>query len=164
MMVNGIHGWLHVSLGRADRYLSWGIIEWVATVALFFAGLPWGPRGIAVAWGVSFWALTVPALVYGGKPIGLTLGPVMGAMWRYVAAALAAGGTLGWGLAHISWLSGAEGMRGALARIAIDSAAFAGVYIAAVVVLHGGAAPLRQVRKLMGELQGRKPAGPAVPA
>jgi O-antigen/teichoic acid export membrane protein len=164
MMVNGIHGWLHVSLGRADRYLVWGIIEWVATIALFLAGLPWGPVGVAVAWGVSFWALTLPALAYAGKPVGLTMGAVFGAIWKYVAAALAAGTVAALALARISWLSGATGVSWAFARIAIDSALFLGLYLGAVILLHRGTAPLQRMGRLVRELRSRKDLAPAVSA
>ena len=164
MMVNAIHGWLHVSLGRADRYLAWGIMEWVATIALFFAGLPWGPVGIAVAWGVSFWALTLPALAYAGKPIGLTMGSLFNSMWRYVAAALAAGSIAALALSRLTWLSLVPGMTGAFARILANTMLFAGLYVLAVVLLHGSAAPLRRVLQLMQELRGRKAMSPAVSA
>jgi PST family polysaccharide transporter len=164
MMVNGIHGWLHVSLGRADRYLAWGVFEWITTVALFLAGLPWGPEGVAVAWGVSYWILTLPALAYAGKPAGLSIGPLFGAIWRYVAAALAAGAIAAFTLARISWIVAAPGIAGALARILIDTAWFAGLYIVLVVLLHSGAAPLRRVNKLLKELRGGKQASAAVPA
>ena len=94
MMVNGVHGWIHVSLGHADRWLRWGIFEWVVTISLFFAGLPWGPQGVAVAWCVSFWVLTLPAIWYAGRPIGLGVGPVIAVIWRYIAAALGGSGGL----------------------------------------------------------------------
>ena len=164
MMVNGIHGWLHVSLGRADRYLVWGAIEWIATIALFLAGLPWGPVGVAVAWGVSFWALTLPALAYAGKPVGLKMGMLMGAVWRYVVAALAAGAVTALALARASVLNGASGIGGSFARILIQSVLFAGLYIGAVVLLHGGTAPLRRVARLVRELRTRKVVSPAVSA
>ncbi len=164
MMVNGIHGWLHVSLGRADRYLVWGIIEWVATIALFLAGLPWGPVGVAVAWGVSFWALTLPAMGYAGKPIGLTMRAVFGAIWKYVVAALAAGTVTALALARNSWLSGATGISGAFARIVIHTVLFVGLYLGAVILLHRGAAPLRRMKRLVQELRTRKALTPAVSA
>ncbi len=164
MMVNGIHGWLHVSLGRAQRFLAWGVVEWMATVALFFAGLRWGPQGVAVAWGVSFWTLTLPAMAYAGKPIGLKMAPVIDAIWRYVVAALAAGVAVFFALERVSWLRGASGISGAFARIVIDTAVFAALYLGAVVLLHGSTAPLQRVGKLVKELRSRKQARAAVSA
>lgn len=164
MMVNGIHGWLHVSAGRADRFLVWGIVEWMVTVTLFFAGLHWGPQGVAVAWGVSFWTLTLPAMAYAGKPVGLKMSPVFGAIWRYVIAALAAGFAVFFALQRVSWLHGASGISGAFSRIMLDTALFTVLYLGAVVLLHGSTAPIRRVGKLLRELRSRKAARAAVSA
>ena len=68
MMLYGTHGWIHLSIGRADRWLRWGLIEWIVTILLFVAAIHWGPRGIAAAWCASFWVLTLPAIWFAGKP------------------------------------------------------------------------------------------------
>lgn len=158
MMVNGVHGWIHVSLGHADRWVRWGIFEWVVTCSLFFAGLPWGPQGIAVAWCVSFWLLTLPAIWYAGRPIGLGVGPVIEAVWRYIAAALAAAVGSYLLLGQIRFLYDAAGTAGAAVRIACVTAMFGGFYVLAVVILHRGAAPLRTALTLLRDLRGRKSA------
>ena len=92
MFLYGAHGWIHLSIGRADRWFRWGIVEWTVTILLFLGGLHWGPQGIAVAWCISFWALTIPAMWYAGRPIGLGVGPMLRTVWRYVLAALVAYG------------------------------------------------------------------------
>jgi PST family polysaccharide transporter len=156
MMVNGIHGWIHVSLGHADRWLRWGILEWVVTCGLFLAGLPWGPQGVAVAWSVSLWVLTLPAMWYAGKPIGFGVGPVIAAVWRYLVAALAAGAAGYFLLSHSEPLLHATGAGGAALRLVCMSAVFSVLYLAAVVGLHGGIAPLRTFLSLLGEVRRRK--------
>jgi len=156
MMVSGVHGWIHVSLGHADRWLRWGIFEWVVTCSLFLAGLPLGPKGIAIAWSVSFWILTLPAIWYAGKPIGFGAGPVIRAIWRYIAAALVAGAAAYWLLAHTRFLVDAQGAGGAALRIACVTVLFGTMYVSWVVILHGSPAPLRTLAKLMRELRGRK--------
>lgn len=156
MMVNGIHGWIHVSLGHADRWLRWGIFEWVVTCALFFAGLPWGPQGIAVAWCVSFWVLTLPALWYAGKPIGFGVAPVIQAIWRYIVAALAAGIAAFALLARRATLNGWPGAGGAALRIGCTTTLFGALYVLAVILLYRGPAPLRTMATLLRELRGGK--------
>lgn len=156
MLVNGVHGWIHVSLGHADRWLRWGIFEWMVTCGLFFVGLPWGPQGVAMAWCASFWILTLPALWYAGKPIELGVGPVIAAIWRYIAAALAACVGAYALLERIGPLREASGTGGAALRIACASAIFGAFYILAVVILHRGPAPLRTAAKLMKDLRGRR--------
>jgi O-antigen/teichoic acid export membrane protein len=162
MMVSGVHGWIHVSLGHADRWLKWGIFEWVVTCALFFAGLPWGPQGIAVAWSVSFWALALPSIWYAGRPIDFGVMPVVRAIWRYTVASLVAGAAAYFVLAQSAWLRDLNGTGGAALRIACVSALFGALYLGAVIGLHRGLAPLRTMITLMAELRGRR--RPAVAA
>ena len=50
MLLYFTHGWIHLSIGRADRWFRWGVVEFTVTGLLFLLGLPWGPVGIAVAW------------------------------------------------------------------------------------------------------------------
>ena len=153
MMVNGMHGWIHVSLGHADRWLRWGIFEWVITCSLFFVGLPWGPQGVAVAWCVSFWVLTLPAIWYAGRPIGLGMGTIVAAIWRYIAAALMAAVGAYIFLGQLKPLHDAQGAHGAVLRIVCVTLGFAALYLLCVVLLHGGAAPLRKTAKLMMDLK-----------
>ena len=155
MMVNGVHGWIHVSLGHADRWLRWGIFEWVVTCSLFFAGLPWGPQGVAVAWCASFWVLTLPAIWYAGQPIGLGVGPVIAAIWRYIAAGLAAAAGSLLLLGQWKVLHDADGARGAALRIVSVTLGFTALYLLGVILLHGGLAPLRTTVKLLKDLRSR---------
>ena len=156
MMVNGVHGWIHVSLGHADRWLRWGIFEWVVTISLFLAGLPLGPQGVAVAWCVSFWVLTLPAIWYAGRPIGLGVGPVIAVIWRYIAAASAAAVVSYIVLHRLRGLDELPGARGAALRIGFVTLEFAVLYLAGVVLLYRGPAPLRTAAKLLKDLRGRK--------
>jgi PST family polysaccharide transporter len=158
MLVNGVHGWIHVSLGHADRWLRWGIFEWVVTCGLFFCGLPWGPQGVAVAWCVSFWVLTLPAIWYAGKPIDFGVTPVIRAIWRYTVASVAAGLAAYAMLAHSPAMRSWPGTGGAALRVVCMTGVFGALYLAAVVALHRGIAPLRTMATLMGELKGRGPA------
>jgi PST family polysaccharide transporter len=163
MLVYGVHGWIHVSLGHADRWLRWGVFEWVTTCALFFCGLPWGPQGVAVACCVSFWVLTLPGIWYAGRPIGFGVAPVIRAIWRYTLAAIAAGLAGYEVLAHAPAMRAWAGTGGAALRVACMTAVFGVLYLAAVVLLHRGTAPLRTMATLIGELRGSvRRAAPAV--
>ena len=68
MFLYGTIGWIHLSIGTADRWFRWVIMEFSVTGLLFLLGIPWGPEGIAVAWTLSFWILTIPAFWYAGRP------------------------------------------------------------------------------------------------
>lgn len=91
MLIYGTQGWLHLSLGRPDRWLRWGIFECIATTAFFIIGLPFGAEGVAIGYSISFYILAAPCLMYAGKPINLPLCHIISSIWRYFAAALIAG-------------------------------------------------------------------------
>lgn len=152
MLVYGTHGWIHLSIGRADRWFRWGIVEWTVTILLFLIALPWGPQGIAVAWGVSFWLLTVPAMGYAGKPIGLGIGPVADVVWRYIVASLIAGLACYALFSRSATLLSAPGALGAMERVIVLSIAFVLLYLATIVVLFRGLSPLKRLMSLLREM------------
>ncbi len=152
MLVYGTHGWIHLSIGRADRWFLWGLVEWVVSVLLFIAGLHWGPRGVAVAWDLSLWILVVPAMWYAGKPIGLGISPVIAEVWRYIVASLLAGVTCSLLLARYAFLSGMTGANGAAVRIVAVSVSFVLLYLLGIVALHRSFAPLRSAVNLFREM------------
>ena len=146
------HGWIHLSIGRADRWFRWGIAEWTVTILLFVACLHWGPQGIAVAWCVSFWVLTLPAMWYAGRPIGLGVRPIIKVVWRYMAASLLAGLATELILSRWVFLDHASGASGAALRIAFLSFSFCVLYLGAIVLLHRGPAPLMKLAGLLREM------------
>jgi PST family polysaccharide transporter len=90
-MIYWTQGWIHVSLGRTDRWLRWGIMSAAIMVGGFLVGANYGSRGVAVAYSAIIILLTFPGIVYAGRPIGLKLGEVISALWRYICASLLAG-------------------------------------------------------------------------
>jgi O-antigen/teichoic acid export membrane protein len=155
MIVYYIHGWIHVSIGRADRWFLWSLVEWAVTLGAFLVGLPYGPQGIAVAWCVSYWILAVPGMWYAGKPIGLGVGQVVGVVWRYVFASAGAGAVTFFASRSFTALAKVPGGGGAALRIVCVTAVFGALYLCAVVILHGGTEPLRRILRLVGELRGK---------
>ena len=156
MLIYITHGWIHLSLGRADRWFRWGIAELIATALLFGLGLRWGPVGIAGAWVVSFWVLTIPALYYASEPAQLGVAALVGAVWKYaIASALA-----GCASAAFIWrvpvfAVGSEPIPTA-GRIAEISALFGALYLAAVILLHGGTVPLHEIADLVRDAVARR--------
>jgi len=127
-------------------------LEFGVTALLFLVGLPYGPTGIAVAWTVSFWLLTLPAFWYAGQPIGLRIGLVLSAVWRYVLAGLLAGGTTTLLLRQLPFLVQMDGLNGAVLRLVVVSLLVLLFYLTAIVVLSGGIASLYQIRSLLLEM------------
>ncbi len=138
MMLYGTHGWIHLSIGRADRWLRWAAVEFTVTGLLFLAGLRWGLAGIAVAWVASYWILTIPAFLYAGRPARLGIAPVIGAVWKYALASALAGYTAALVVHGSTSLATASGPMGAISRIVTTSALFGALYLCAVTFVHRG--------------------------
>lgn len=91
MIVYVSHGWLHLSLGRADKWFKWTIVGSCCSVVLIAGGLSFGTIGVAFAYSLFYYLMTGPALVYAGMPLQLKLSFFLGAIWRYCIAALFSG-------------------------------------------------------------------------
>lgn len=152
MLVYGTHGWIHLSIGRADRWFRWGIVEWTVTIALFLVALPWGPRGIAMAWCVSFWILTIPAMWYAGSPIGLGAASVVAVVWRYIVASVLAGLVCEGVFSRIVIFPEDGGAWGAVRRIVFISLSFTLIYLGTVVALYRGLSPIKRLVGLFREI------------
>jgi O-antigen/teichoic acid export membrane protein len=152
MLLYDTHGWIHLSIGRPERWFYWGLIEFVCTASLFLLTLRWGPSGIALAWTMSFFLLMFPGFWYAGKPIGLTMGAVLAVIWRFFAASVAAGCATALvirAVPHFAMLGGAPL---ALARTISVSVVFFALYLGAVIALHRGLAPVSETVDLLRDL------------
>src|SRR5262249_1171643 len=69
--VEGSQGWLHLSIGAAERWQKWGIVSLLVQVAAVLAGLPFGTSGVALAVVVGCSLIALPSIIYAGRPIGI---------------------------------------------------------------------------------------------
>lgn len=152
MLIYATHGLIHLSIGRADRWFRWVIVEFTVTASLFLIGLRWGPVGVAAAWSASFWILTLPGFWYAGRPIHFGVAPIISTVWRYVVASVIAGGASALIIREVPWLLSSPSAIFALARIVIISVLFSALYVGAVILLHGGPEPLHRFAKLLPDL------------
>jgi PST family polysaccharide transporter len=152
MFLYGTHSWVHLSIGRPDRWFRWGIIELAFTGGLFLIALPWGPVGIATCWSLSLCTLMLPSLWYAGRPINLRIAPIVAAIWRFVVAAVAAGFATAAITRRIPSFVAAQGAIGAAERIAQTSLVLVVLYLVAVILLHRGWEPLEQLVGLVREM------------
>lgn len=156
MLLYYTHGWIHLSIGRADRGLRWGLVEVGVTGSCFLLGLRWGPVGIALGWVGALWILTIPSLWYAGRPVALGIAPVIGAIWRYIVASALAGVIS----AGIRWAVprpvSTGGSIDAFVRVMVISLVFGVLYLLVVVILHRGLEPIRQVLRLIADMLPRR--------
>ena len=162
MLLSSMVSWIHLSIGEPGRWLRWNVVQLVFTVALFLTALPWGPAGIAAAWSISYWTLLIPSFWYAGRPIDFGVAALIAAVWRHIAAALAAGLATAAILRGTSYWAAPSGAGAALLAIVVVSSLFLALYLAVTILLHRGLAPLRQLASLLRELAPAK--GTARPA
>jgi len=139
-----------------------------SNASLFLLALRWGPEGVAAAWSISFWTLLIPGFWYAGHPVGFRVSDFTTAIWRYAAAALAAGLTTAAIMRGTSFWDGPSNTGAALAATVIISTLFVTIYVGTIILFHWGLAPLRQLTSLLRELapapKDTKPAAKAVGA
>ena len=152
MLLYETHGWIHLSIGRPERWFFWGLIEFVCTASLFLLALHWGPSGIAFAWTASFFLLMFPGFWYAGRPIGLGLGSIMAVIWKsFLASAVTACATvlIVRAMPHFVMTFGAPI---ALVRIVAISSVYFILYLGSVIALHWGLKPINDTVGLLREL------------
>jgi PST family polysaccharide transporter len=165
MLLCSTVGWIHLSIGKPGRWFRWTLVQLGFTVALFLAALPWGPYGVAAAWSISYWALLIPGFWYAGRPIGFGVSDLISAIWKYVAAALAAGLITAGIIRGTQFRGSASDPITALLAIIFISMVFIAIYLGMVILFHQGLMPLRQVASLLRELASpRKDTRPAAEA
>jgi O-antigen/teichoic acid export membrane protein len=152
MLVYYTHGWIHLSIGRPDRWFRWGLIEFATTASLFVIALHWGSYGIALAWTVSYFLLMFPGFWYAGQPIGLGIGPIFAVVWKFFVASVVGGLGTALLITAAPSLTTPFGVQGVLVRIVSVSLVFSGLYFVGIVVLHQGLKPLSETVALLREL------------
>lgn len=156
-VIEGSQGWLHLSVGRADRWRNWGVVTLAAQVAAVLAGLPFGPAGVAIACVIEAAVIAIPSISYAGRPIGLGSARVLRAVGPQLlgAAGAAAGGT---------WLQmTALGHLPVLARILMSTCVCACIFLTVVVGLFRLSEPLRVARSVVqSRLRSNRPAPSSV--
>jgi O-antigen/teichoic acid export membrane protein len=164
MLLYNTHGWVHLSIGRPERWFRWGLMEFVCTASLFLLALHWGPSGIALAWTISYFLLMFPGFWYAGKPIGMGITPIFAAIWRFFAASVCAGVLTFLIVGAMPHFSAPVGSSSAFVRMVLVSLLFFGLYLIGVIVLHQGLKPLSDTVNLLCDLLPASKVGRAFPA
>jgi PST family polysaccharide transporter len=143
MLIYGTQGWLHLSLGRPDRWFKWGVIECVSITCFFVVGLQFGIAGMAIAYSLAFYILAGPCLWYAGKPIDLKVSSLFSAVWRYFSAALLAGLTSFFILYHLPFAEEIFTKLHVFFRIVSASALCAILYLILVILFYQSIHPVK---------------------
>jgi O-antigen/teichoic acid export membrane protein len=149
-VVEASQGWLHLSIGRADRWQRWGIVSLVAQIVAVSAGLPFGTTGVAVAVVVASALLALPSIAYAGQPIGIDASLVVRTVGPQAIGAVSTAAA-GW------WLQSALlADYSSFVRIVLSGCFCACIYLAIVVGLFRLAEPLRVAGTIIQDLIGKR--------
>jgi O-antigen/teichoic acid export membrane protein len=152
MLLYNTHGWIHLSIGRPERWFRWALMEFVCTASLFVLALHWGPSGIALAWTLSYFLLMFPGFWYAGKPIGLGIGSVFAVIWKFFAASVLAGCSTILIVRAMPRFALPFGAANAFASMVLVSLVFFGLYFSSVIALHRGLRPLNDTVALLRDM------------
>jgi len=162
MLLYNTHGWIHLSIGRPDRWFRWGLMEFACTVTLFLLALRWGPSGIAFAWTTSYFLLMFPGFAYAGKPIGLSIRSIFAVIWKFLAASIWAGCVTALIIRAVPPFGAVLGAQGAFARMVSVSFVFGAFYLFGVIALHRGLKPINETVSILRDLLPERPIRGAV--
>src|SRR6266849_5539343 len=95
--VEGSQGWLHLSIGRADRWRNWGIVSLVVQLVAVLGGRPFGATEVAVAVVIGSGLIAVPSISYAGRPIDVGAALVIRAVGPQLIGAISTAAA-GWWL------------------------------------------------------------------
>jgi PST family polysaccharide transporter len=87
-------GWLFTSLNQTRRFAIWGLISSPIFVISFLVGLPWGPRGVALCYGIVVWLLVYPCFVFALKYSPVSIGDMITNIYRPFVLSIAAGAAI----------------------------------------------------------------------
>jgi O-antigen/teichoic acid export membrane protein len=87
-VIEGSQGWLHLSIGRADRWKNWAMVTAVVQVVAVLGGLPFGVKGVAIAAVATSLCIALPSISYAGSPVGIGVVLVLRAVGRQLLGAI----------------------------------------------------------------------------
>jgi PST family polysaccharide transporter len=131
-IVHAVHtsqGWLHLAIGRPDRWRNWTVFAAGVQAVAVFAGLPFGPIGVASAISIAGSLIAFPSVTYAGKSLGITAASAFHAVKPQLVGAILTVG-LGWYF-QATVLSDFSG----LVRLILSSMFCGTVFLLIVVVL-----------------------------
>ena len=84
-------GWIYVSLGNVRRMMLWGLIGTSVMASAMIIGLPWGARGVAIAYSISMWLLVYPLFAFAFHDTPLAIKNLVHTLKYPIIAAIASG-------------------------------------------------------------------------
>jgi PST family polysaccharide transporter len=148
--IQGSEGWLHLSIGRPDRWRNFGIVTAIVRTVAVLAGLPFGATGVAIGYVAAGWLIAFPAVSYAGSPIGIGAASVFRAAGRQLLGALAAAAA-GWWLLMFALTDFSE-----IGRVVLLTASCIAIYVLIVLVLFRVTEPIKVAGRFIQDQLSRR--------
>jgi PST family polysaccharide transporter len=142
-VIEGSQGWLHLSMGRADRWKNWAIVTAVLQVVAVLIGLPFGVKGVAIAAVATSLCIAFPSISYAGSPAGIGAVLALRAVGRQLLGAIITAAA-GWLLQIV-----ALAQFSSLNRILLSVSFCTSIYLLIVVGLLRLTEPIRVAARLV---------------
>jgi O-antigen/teichoic acid export membrane protein len=149
-VVEGSQGWLHLSIGRVDRWRNWGIITAAVQVVAVLGGLPFGAKGVAIAIVIASLLMALPSITYAGRPIGVGTALVIRAVGPQLIGAISAAAA-GWWLQTTVFTGYSS-----FVRILLSGGFCICLYLAVVVGLFRLVEPIKVASSIVRDLLGKR--------
>ena len=146
-LVYNTNGWLHMSLGRSDRFKKWAMLAAGVYSAAILIGLAFSVTAVALAYTIATLLLMIPCLLYAGKPIGLSFSEILSSLWRYVLAAVFSGAICRY------LIFGLLATDIVLLNLIVELAVYALIYLILLVSLFGSPKPIMEYYDLLRSMK-----------
>jgi len=141
-MIYATNAWIHISLGKSDKWLRWSIFGTICMAISYLVGLPFGPIGVVIAYTATLHILIGPCLWYAGRQIDLKLADIVLEIYKYYLSALCTG-LLYWYILHsFSPISGMFNQSNIFTRLSLSVAFCSITYIFIVIVFYRSTKPV----------------------
>ncbi len=160
---SGIRSIVQTALGRGERLFRLSLVTGGAAVASFFIGLPWGARGVAIAYAVGTYLVLHPSLAYAFQGTPVRTSDFYRAVLRPAVSSVGMA-------ALLVWIEGRLGGWPDIAVLAVLALAGGAFYLGLLALMPGGRRDLRDYRDYIGIIKRGAwgavagPGGPARPA
>lgn len=100
-MLTTATGWVYITTDRPGRMLRWQLFWTPVVVLSFFAGLPYGPLGVAVGYAIANWVVFIPSFLYCFHGTPFSLRDILESSAMPLACAIASA-SIAWGVQKIA--------------------------------------------------------------
>ncbi len=145
--------WLHISLGKANKLLMWGIFSAFLICLTYFVSIQYGVFVLIVCYVILMHLLLIPSLWFAGRPMDLKVSELLGMIWKYfIPCFTAVALCLFFDPNTWTYELFSNTILNKFCKIFLDSLITSALYIACCLVLFRSLFPIWQMKKIFSYL------------